>query len=163
ARLHLVPAHAHPAVRVAHGLPACRTRRDFVAREDDVRLVSALAAVPLAHQAPRPIRPAQGFGAVDLLVDGAGGLVVGAHGLFGGGAADGFVPADGLAGLSLAVHHAFKAETTLPPGGAGVAPNRVRGAHHLAAGAAGPEARAAGRMAPGDAPAAVRGAMRLAA
>src|SRR5512146_1986148 len=59
---------------------------------------AALAAVPLAHQAPRPIRAAEVPGAMDELVHDAGGLVLGAHELVAARAADGFVPADGLAG-----------------------------------------------------------------
>jgi len=106
--------------------------------------MAALAAVPLAHQATRPIRAAEVLGAMNELVHDAGGPVIGAHELLAAGAADGFVPANGLVGFALAVHHAFKAETTLALGGAGVTPNRMRGAHHLAANAARAEAGAAG-------------------
>ena len=122
--------------------------------------MAALAAVPLAHQAPRPIRAAEVPGAMDELVHDAGGVVLGAHELVAARAADCFVPADGLAGLALAVHHAVETEAALAPGGAGVAANRVRDADHLAADAAGPQAGAAGRMAAGAARARVFGAMR---
>ena len=149
-------------MRAAHGLPARRTRRYLVARKYDARLMAALAAVPLAHQAPRPIRAEEVLRAMDLPVHDAFGSVIDAHEPLAAGAADGFIPADGLVEPALAIHHAFKAQTTLALGGAGVTPNRMRGAHHLAAGAARAEAGAANRMAPGTARACVRGAMRLA-
>jgi hypothetical protein len=125
--------------------------------------MAALAAMLLAHQAPRPIRAAEVRGAMHQLVHDAGGPVMGAHPRLAARAADRFVPADGLVGFALATHHTVMAEAALALGGAGGAPHRMRGAHHLAANAARPEAGAAGGMIPGAARAGVRRAMRQAA
>src|ERR1041384_2643449 len=67
-----IVCRALPEVPVAHGLPADRAIRHLVAREHHGLLMVAPGLMPLAHQAPRPIRAAQVPGAVDLLVHDAG-------------------------------------------------------------------------------------------
>src|SRR6266571_1416046 len=77
-------AHAPTAVRarhamaLAHALSAYRTRRDFISRKQNRRLLGAGGPVPPADQTPRRLGAAEMLGTVHLPVHGAAGLMGGA-------------------------------------------------------------------------------------
>src|SRR5438128_3710757 len=125
---------------------ADRTRRDLVGREQRRRFLGTASAVPGAHQASRPVDPAQVERAVHLSIYRAYRLMRRAHRLTAARTRRDLVHAHRLVGSALAIPEARRAQAAAPLRGCGVALLRVPVADLPAAAAARREARRARRV-----------------
>src|ERR1051325_9136937 len=135
------------AMQFARAPAADRTRRDLVGPEQPRRLLGTASAVPGAHQASRPVDPAQVERAVHLAIHRAHRLMGRAYRLTTARTRRDLVHAHRLVGSALAVSEARPAQPAPPLGARGVARLRLPLADLPAAAAARREARRARRVA----------------